>query len=204
MIQLKFKKTRRIGENVWLHHKMTPKQKTVIYKLKQKTKANQSDFAITLQNRNKLALLYGIRGKTLIKYRKSSTHLNKNKNILLFLETRLDIILVRANFCHNISRARQFIAHNKICVNFKTINISSFHVQVGDIVSVCHAAQKLIRSGITARTQLQPQSPQSLNADEIFYVKPSHLEINYKLFTIVLVKEPCKIKFPYNIELDMI
>jgi len=196
MIQFKFKKNRQIGENIWVRFafKMTPKQKTVMYKLKQKTKAKLSDFAITLQNRTKLALLYGMRGNTLIKYKNLSTHLNKIQNILLFLETRLDMILVRANFCNNVSIARQFIAHNKICVNFQTVTIPSFHVQVGDIISVNHTKQKEIRSRLTTH----------LDFDRILNVKPSHLEINYKLLTIVLVKEPCKIKFPYHIELDMI
>jgi len=192
MISLKFKKSRRIGENIWRHSQITSKQRSILYKLKQNqtNKTRASDFAVALQNRTKLALIYGIQSNTLIKYRKISTNLNKVQSILLFLETRLDIILVRANLCSNISMARQFITHSKVCVNFKIVSIPSLHIQIGDIISLSNWNDWTNQK---PKVQLLQGNP-----------KPSHLEINYKLLSIVLLKEPCQIRFPYQIELDVL
>ena len=64
------------------------------------------------------------------------SRLDKKKSLLLTLETRLDVILVRLYFCSTLFAARQLITHNKIRVNLNVVNLPGFTVRNGDIISI--------------------------------------------------------------------
>uniref|UniRef100_UPI0031F46DC0 ribosomal protein S4 n=1 Tax=Zygnema cf. cylindricum TaxID=3142258 RepID=UPI0031F46DC0 len=193
MVSSKFKVSRRIVENIWIHKKLTPKQNTIVWRLKQKANRKQSDFAKQLQHRTKLSMLYGNLPISKIKSNQSASHLDKQKSLLFNLETRLDVILVRANFCSTLFAARQLIVHGKICVNFKRVNLPAFSVSNGDIVSISQDYFECMQSIIR----------QNFSNKKLF-TKPSHLEVNYKTLNAVLLYEPCRIHFAYQIELDLI
>jgi ribosomal protein S4 len=59
-----------------------------------------------------------------------------SKNFFSLLERRLDVILYRSNFAKNILLARQLVSHKKILVNNKIINIPSYTVSPGDIITL--------------------------------------------------------------------
>ena len=194
MTKYKFKASRRIYENVWIHKKLTPKQNTIVWKLKRNTNRKQSDFSKRLQHTKKLSIFYGNLPINKIQHNQTYTYLDKQKSLLFNLETRLDVLLVRANFCCTLFTARQLIMHRKICVNSQIVNMPSFSVANGDIISLSRTCREFIKS-IISRNQSNNRK---------IYTKASHLEINYKTLSAVLLYEPCQIKFPYKIELDLI
>ena len=59
-----------------------------------------------------------------------------SKNFFSLLERRLDVILYRSHFAKNILLARQLVSHKKILVNNKIINIPSYTVNPGDIITI--------------------------------------------------------------------
>ncbi len=59
---------------------------------------------------------------------KTQTYLHKKNSLLFDIEKRLDVILVRFNFCSTTFQARQLISHKKIYVNYKMVNIPGFQV----------------------------------------------------------------------------
>ena len=194
MASSQFKVSRRILENVWVHKRLTSKQKSVLWKFSQKANRKQSDFSKQLQHSTKLSMVYGSVCLKRIQHNQISTYLDKQTSLLLLLETRLDVVLIRANFCCTISTARQLITHGKVMVNWSLVNIPSVRVNIGDIVSI----------SVRCLESTKAMIKQNLIDRKINTPKPSHLEINYKLLSAVLLCEPSEIEFPYPIELGII
>ena len=57
-------------------------------------------------------------------------------NLLLLLESRLDNIVYRMGFAKTRRAARQLVNHGHILVNGKRVDIPSFRVKVGNVISV--------------------------------------------------------------------
>lgn len=194
MVHPKFKVCRRILDNVWQMKKLTPKQNNLIQALRRNINRQQSDFSIRLWQMKKLLTFYGIRRKACIYKKNLMSFLDKKKSSLLKLETRLDIILVRLNFCCSISTARQLVSHGKISVNYHIVKIPSYQLKIGDIVSVSPENLESLKAMIKLNQQ----------ANRVDESKIPHLEVNYKILNAILVGEPCQISFPYKIELDLL
>ena len=169
-----------------------------------KTKKRTSDFAAQLQNKTKFAIFYGNFAKSrrlIVPNKLPVVFFNKQKSILFRLETRLDVLLVRANFCNTLFTARQLITHSKICVNSKIVTFPGLQLQIGDTIGVAQNQLTKLQSIIATQQQ---QNLRNNNASPLMLHKAYHLEINYKTLNIVFLYEPCKIVFPYHIDLDLI
>ena len=194
MSSSQFKVSRRIGENVWSHKKLTPKQTNVVWKVRRKATRKQSDFATKLHQTTKLSLVYGNLPIRKIQHSRTYNYLNKEKSLLLNLESRLDVILVRANFCSTLFSARQFISHGFCCVNLKRVTLPAFALSNGDIISISQDYFECMQSIIR----------QNIKQNRVLRTKSTHLEVNFKTLHVVLLYEPSQIHFPYSIELDLI
>ena len=195
MVYSKFKVCRRILDNPWQTKKLTQKQKNLIVRLRKTTNRKQSDYSIQLKQMKKLFLFYGIRHKSCIaKNNLRSSFLDKQKSFLLKLETRLDVILLRLNYCCTISTARQLISHRKICVNFNVVKSPSYQLRPGDIVSIAPDCLDYVKSIVKFNQQNKRFCSTNI----------SHIEVNYKILHAILLYEPSKIHFPYKIDLDLI
>nr|AND50455.1 ribosomal protein S4 [Flatbergium novo-caledoniae] len=190
----RFKNCRQISENVWQTKKLTQKQKAIILKLQKKTNKKQSDFSKQLQTIQKLSLFYEKLPIKKMQKSKTQTYLDKKNSLLFDIEKRLDVILVRLNFCSTTFQARQLISHKKIYVNYKMVNIPGFQVSNGDLISIQGNSLYFIKSKIR----------QNLQSNRIWKMKPTHLEVNYRTLKAVLLYEPQQIQFPYNIDLDLL
>ena len=207
MLNFKFKVCRRLGENIWHNKKLTPRQNTIIrLVIKKNISRKQSDFSKKLQQLKKLAYFYGMRSlKSNAFVDRAFQRLDKKKSLLLTLETRLDVILVRLNFSSSLFSARQLIIHSKIRVNFCLVNIPGFTVRNGDIISILPSQLELVKSKIQTTLALAgclQSERQSLRRN--FARVPYHLEANYKTFNAILLYEPIQIHFPYKIDLDLV
>ena len=58
------------------------------------------------------------------------------ENLLQYLESRLDNTIFRLGFARTRRQARQLVSHKHIVVNGITVNIPSYRVKVGDVISV--------------------------------------------------------------------
>ena len=74
--------------------------------------------------------------KNLIKLFKKQKKKNIIKNLIINLEQRLDINLVRLKLVKSIYQAKQIINHNKVIINNKIINKSNFKLKKGDIIKL--------------------------------------------------------------------
>jgi len=106
-----------------------------------------SDYGIQLREKQKLRRIYGVLERQFRRYfaeadrRRGST----GENLLKLLESRLDNVVYRMGFGSTRSEARQLVSHKSIMVNGKSVNIPSYLVKGGDIVSIAEKSQKQVR-----------------------------------------------------------
>jgi len=107
----------------------------------------------------------------------SFTNLRINKKVIFLnnLEKRLDVTLVRAHFASSIRSARQFIAHGNVLVNGKVQTKKSFVIQKGDKITFKESVKKIINS--------------NLIYSNVWPIPPKHLDLNCKIFSIVVVDD---------------
>nr|YP_009968356.1 30S ribosomal protein S4 [Cyanidiococcus yangmingshanensis]QMX77457.1 30S ribosomal protein S4 [Cyanidiococcus yangmingshanensis]UNJ16072.1 ribosomal protein S4 [Cyanidioschyzonaceae sp. 3]WDB00435.1 ribosomal protein S4 [Cyanidiococcus yangmingshanensis] len=97
-----------------------------------------SEFAVQLQEKQKLQYYYGITNSQLARYfrqarrSKSSTGLA----LLTMLETRLDHLVYRAGFAPTLPAARQLVNHGHVKVNGKKVTIASWACEVNHVIEV--------------------------------------------------------------------
>lgn len=106
-----------------------------------------SNFGIQLREKQKIRRIYGILERQFRKYfaeavrRKGST----GDNMLKLLESRLDNVVYRMGFGSTRREARQLVSHKAIMVNGESVNIPSYQVKSGDVVSILPRSQKQVR-----------------------------------------------------------
>ena len=106
-----------------------------------------SDYGLQLREKHKVRRTYGILEKQFRSYfkeaarRKGST----GENLLKLLECRLDNVVYRMGYASTRAEARQLVSHKSVVVNGSLVNIPSFQVSAGDVVSVREKAKKQTR-----------------------------------------------------------
>lgn len=103
----------------------------------QKTK-KPSEYAVRLEEKQKLRFNYGINEKQLLKYVKTAKKAQgpTGSVLLQILEMRLDNTIFRMGMAPTIPAARQLINHGHILVNKSKLNISSYQCKPGDVIQV--------------------------------------------------------------------
>lgn len=108
-----------------------------------------TEFAFRLQEKQKLRLNYGVTEgqlRSLVSEAKRVKTATGNKLIEL-LERRLDNIVFRAGFARSIPGARQLVNHGHILVNGKRLDIASYRVKKGEVISVREKSKQLALIG---------------------------------------------------------
>ncbi|WP_438462687.1 30S ribosomal protein S4 [Marinomonas sp. PE14-40] len=106
-----------------------------------------SDYGLQLREKQKVRRTYGVLEKQFRNYYKDAARGKgaTGENLLQLLESRLDNVVYRAGFGATRAESRQLVAHKGIQVNGATVNIASYQVKAGDVVSVREKAKKQLR-----------------------------------------------------------
>lgn len=97
------------------------------------------DFFQQLKERKKFSLFYGhLTRKQIVNLFKKAQNFKGyfSRNLFSLLERRLDIVVYRTGLTRTIAEARQLIKHNKILVNNTKVNVSSYLLHPGDVISI--------------------------------------------------------------------
>ena len=102
------------------------------------TQKKLTQYAIRLEEKQKLRFNYGISEKQLMNYiRQAKKIKGATGNILLqLLEMRLDNVVFRLGMAPTIAAARQIVGHKHITINNSGVSIPSYQCKPGDFVSV--------------------------------------------------------------------
>lgn len=97
-----------------------------------------SEYGVQLRKKQAAKRTFAVSEKQFAKYFKRAV---KSQDItgdamLRMLETRLDTVVLRANFARTIMQARQCVGHAHFLVNGKKLNIPSYEVKIGDVITI--------------------------------------------------------------------
>ena len=101
-------------------------------------KRKPSNYAIQLNEKQKVRFMYGISEKQFKKLVNNSAKMKgvHGENLLILLESRLDNLVYRAGFATTRRGARQLVNHGHITVNGKKVDIPSYRVKPGDVIAI--------------------------------------------------------------------
>lgn len=137
--------------------------------------------------------MYGILERQFENYFKKATRLkgSTGDNLLKLLERRLDNVVYRMGFATTRAEARQLVSHKAIMVNGKTVNIPSYLLKAGDVVTLRERA----------RTQLRVQSALTLSQG-----RPAcdWLEVDAAQFSGTFKNAPDRDRLPSDINEQLI
>lgn len=100
--------------------------------------SRKSEYAIQLEEKQKAKYTYGLLEKQFANlFEKANAKDGVTGVILLqFLESRLDNTVFRLGFARTRRQARQLVSHKHIVVNGQVVNIPSYQMKSGDVISV--------------------------------------------------------------------
>lgn len=129
-----------------------------------------SDYGVQLREKQKVRRTYGVLEKQFRGYYKEAARIKgaTGENLLQLLERRLDNVVYRMGFGATRAESRQLVSHKSIAVNGQTVNIASFQVKAGDVVSVREKAKNQMRIGqaLTLAAQRADVEWVDVNADK--------------------------------------
>ena len=108
-------------------------------------KGKLSDYGTQLKEKKKVRFMYGLNERQFHKTFKEAEKLQgiHGTNFLRLLESRLDNLVYRIGFASTRRGARQLVNHGHVTVNGKKVDIPSYRVKVGDIISLKDADKSL-------------------------------------------------------------
>lgn len=106
-----------------------------------------SDYGTMLREKQKVRRIYGLLEEQFRLYYKEADRRKgpTGYNLLALLESRLDSVVYRMGFGVSRSESKQLISHKSVQVNGKTVNIISYMVKPGDVVSINKRAAEQLR-----------------------------------------------------------
>jgi small subunit ribosomal protein S4 len=126
--------------------------------IKGERRGRLSDYGVQLREKQKLRRMYGVLERQFANYykRASGRPGATGETLLQLLECRLDNVVYRMGFAVTRAEARQLVAHKAISVNSKPVNIPSYQVKAGDVISVREKAQKQgrVTAALTVASQV--------------------------------------------------
>ncbi|OGT35847.1 MAG: 30S ribosomal protein S4 [Gammaproteobacteria bacterium RIFCSPHIGHO2_12_FULL_37_14] len=156
-------------------------------------RGRETEHGVQLREKQKVRRIYGILERQFKNYFKKASRLkgSTGENLMKLLERRLDNVVYRMGFGSTRAEARQLVTHCAILVNGEVVNIPSFLLSPGDIVS--------IREG--AKTQIRIQSALTLSQ-----ARPScdWIDVDVTNFTGTFKNAPDRDRLPPDINEQLI
>ena len=188
----KYKIDRRMGENIWGRPKSHVNRREYgPGQHGQRRKGKLSDFGIQLRAKQKLKGYYG--DLTEKQFRRIFAEAERlrgdtGEQLIGLLERRLDAVVYRAKFVPTIFAARQFVNHGHIQVNGQRVNIASYRVKEGDVISIRERSRQLaIVLEAVALTERDV---------------PDYLEVDHNKMTATFVRTPALSDVPYPVVME--
>jgi small subunit ribosomal protein S4 len=109
-------------------------------------KSKMSDYKIQLLEKQRLRAQYNIQERQMRNYYTKAVHRQGNTadNLIQLLESRLDSFVLRAGFATTIYAARQVVSHEHFLVNGHKVNIPSYLLKPGDVVTLKEKSRSLL------------------------------------------------------------
>ena len=107
-----------------------------------------SEYGLQLREKQKAKFIYGVLEKPFRNNFEKAKKLHygtTGENMMILLELRLDNVIFRLGFARTRREARQIVDHKHVLVNGKCVNIPSYIVKAGDVISISEKAKSTQR-----------------------------------------------------------
>ena len=104
-----------------------------------------TEYGTQLREKQRARFVYGVQEKQFHKLYEEATRKEGVTGVLLlqYLERRLDNVIYRLGFGSTRRQARQIVSHGHILINGKRVNIASYRVKQGDVITVKENSKEL-------------------------------------------------------------
>ncbi|MCX7570520.1 30S ribosomal protein S4 [Tumebacillus sp. DT12] len=150
-----------------------------------------SEYGMQLQEKQKLKFIYGVLEKQFRSYYEEAAR-QKGKTgetLLRLLNSRLDYLVYQAGFARTLAGARQLVTHGHVLVNGNKVDIASFQVRPGNVISLREKSQ-----GVAAVK----------DALEGISFRPNYLEWNDAAQSATYTRYPERDEMPQTVQESMI
>lgn len=152
-----------------------------------------SEYGLQLKEKQKLRFIYGVLEKQFHHYFELAQKMEgqAGTNLITLLESRLDNVVYRMGMAMTRRESRQLVVHGHFLVNGKRVDIPSYRIKAGDVIS------------------LKENSKKSPKFKEIIEkaagrINPTWLEVNKDNQTAKIVRMPVKEDLDYEVEEHLI
>ena len=127
----------------------------------------KSEYATQLNEKQKVKFVYGILEKQFRGYYEKAVRMpgKAGDNLLIQLESRLDNIVFRLGFAATRREARQLVNHGHFTVNGKKVNIPSYQVKPGMVITLKESSRSIERFKLNLEANAYHVIPKWLDFD---------------------------------------
>jgi len=158
----------------------------------QRRRRRTSDYRVRLEEKQKLRYNYGVGERQFRRYIKKATREKGDTgiNLLKLLESRLDNVVYRAAYGCSIPACRQLVNHGHIRVNGQKVDIPSYHVEPGDVITLRERSKSIqvIKDSVEAPV----------------LIRPAYLEWDPNALKATMKQEPTREDIPVEIQENLI
>ena len=156
-------------------------------------RSKMTDYGLHLREKQKLKRIYGILERQFRLYFKEAERQkgNTGANLLVLLERRLDNAVLASGFAYSRNHARQLVNHGHLLVNDRRVDIASFRVRPGDVIS----------PGTKDKTVKMVKDAQELNKSQTV---PDWLEVSGDSLSSKVLSLPKREHVPHPIQEQLV
>ena len=147
-----------------------------------------SEYGLQLKEKQKLKFIYGVLEKPFHHYFELASKMEgqAGNNLITILESRLDNIAYRMGMALTRREARQLVTHGHFLVNGNKVDIPSYRVKVGDVIT--------LRDKSKSSTKMKSVAEQTAGR-----TTPVWLEVNKEAFSAKVVRMPAIEDIDYEV-----
>ena len=159
-------------------------------------RSKKSEYALQLNEKQKVKFIYGVLEKQFRSYYEKAARMkgNTGDELMSMLETRLDNVVYRLGLANTRRESRQLVNHGHFEVNGKRVDIPSYLVKVGDVITVCEKSRSSAKfkalveddKFVAAPKWLEKTKNAPLEGKVI--AKPTHDDLDYEVSVNLIVE----------------
>lgn len=191
----KFRLSRRIGKSVHGHPQDAINFRNYFCGQHGQTSIRKnSEYAVQLIAKQAIKYHHNITEKQLRKYYKIASNMkgNANENLLVLLNRRLDITVFRLGIVPTLYSACQLVSHGHVLVNGKKVNIRSYLLKEGDVITLSEKAKNFdfVEASVSKKDRSIPS-----------YLSSNDDKKEYKYVRYPAMGE---VPYPFNAEFNLV
>jgi len=161
---------------------------------KANVRRKKSEYALQLNEKQKVKFIYGMLEKQFNSYYKKAAKMpgKTGENLLVLCERRLDNVVFHLGFATTRRQARQLVSHGHFTVNGKRVDIPSYQVKPGEVIEVKESS----RSSVLFSRLTGENAP--------LVVVPKWMELDNSKFRGTITRMPTREDVDYPVEEHLI